>query len=70
MHPAGINEPVHPQCIDHMNKFIHDHGIRAFSAAVYHGAFAEVAYAYIHPHEETRSSENFEEIQKAFLNAY
>lgn len=70
MYPAGIGEIVHPQAIKSMNDFIQEHGIRAFYAAVYNGAFSEVAYAYIHPHDNMRGTENFEDIQKAFINAY
>jgi len=53
-----------------MNKFISKFGIECFTSAVYHGAFAEVMLAIIHPCDEMEASENFKLIQEAFVNAY
>ena len=67
---AGTGEMVHESVIDSMNKFINNFGDRAFTVAVYEGAFHQYAYAYIHPCDEMRSTENFTIIQNAYLNAY
>lgn len=67
---AGTGEMVHESVIDCMNLFITKFGDSAFIAAVYEGAFHQYAYAYIHPCDEMRSTENFNTIQKAYLNAY
>lgn len=67
---AGTGEMVHESVIDSMSSFITKFGDSAFIAAVYEGAFHQYAYAYIHPCDEMRSTENFSIIQKAYLNAY
>ena len=54
----------------YMNEFISTHGEEAFIACVFHGGFQEFAFDFIHPEDELRQVENFEIIQKAFLNAY
>lgn len=56
--------------LPYMNKFITTHGIDAFNDAVFHGAFSEVAFDYIHPEDELRITENFDIIQRAFIRAY
>ena len=70
MYPASIGEMVDSSEIENMNNFIKNHGYQAFQDAVYHGAFSEVAYAYVHPCNEMRSTDNFSEIQKAFFHGY
>lgn len=67
---AGIGDMVDQSVIISMSLFIEKHGETAFIAAVYEGAFSEYAYAYIHPCDEMRGTQNFDIIQKAFLNAY
>lgn len=67
---ADIGELVNESVINSMTKFINDFGDRAFTVAVYEGAFSEYAYAYIHPCDEMRSTKNFDIIQKAYFNAY
>lgn len=56
--------------INDMNLFISKYGEEAFDNAVFNGAFSEVAYTYIHPYDELRSTDGFQTIQKAFINAY
>jgi len=70
MFTAGIGEMVSNVQINSMNDFITKHGKEAFKDAVFNHAFGEVAYAYIHPHDDMRSTANFDIIQKAFINAY
>ncbi len=67
---AGIGEMVDPNHIKDMNEFIETHGLAAFRRAVYHEAFQGIEHAYIHPHNDMRSTKGFEEIQSAFINAY
>jgi hypothetical protein len=67
---AGIGVKVHPSIIEDMNTFMRKYSFAAFYAAVYEGAFSTYAYAYIHPCDEMRSTENFSVIQNAFINAY
>ncbi len=67
---AGIGIKVHPSIIEDMNTFMRKYSFAAFYAAVYEGAFSNYAYAYIHPCDEMRSTENFSVIQSAFINAY
>jgi hypothetical protein len=67
---ASIGEMVSEHQINSMNEFIDKHGEQAFSDAVYHLAFGEVANAYIHPHDDMKATKNFSIIQKAFINAY
>ena len=67
---AGIGEMVPQDFIQHMNDFITIKGEDLFISMVYCGTFSEVAYAYIYPCNEMRATENFEFIQRAFINAY
>ena len=67
---AGIGEMVHSSQVNAMNEFIADFGEQAFKVAVFHGMFFEVAYAYIHPHDDMKSTAGFQDIQRAFINAY
>lgn len=67
---AKMEEIVSDFQIEHMNNFINKHGEEAFKDAVFHGAFEEVAYAYIHPCDEIKNTLNFNIIQRAFINAY
>ena len=67
---AGIGETVHPLVIEGMIKFMVKHSFSAFFDAVYNGAWSEFSYAYIHPCDEMRSTENFNVIQSAFINAH
>lgn len=70
MHQYEIGEMVTPSEIKSLNKFINDYGQQAFESAVYHGAFSEVAFAYLHPCDEMRSTEGFKTIFQAMVNAY
>jgi len=70
MFTAGIGEMVSDVQINSMNDFITKHGEEAFKDAVFNHAFGEVANAYIHPCDEMSSTDNFDIIQKAFINAY
>jgi hypothetical protein len=56
--------------IERMNKFIADHGERAFSDAVFNGAFETWSFTYIHPDGELKTTPGFQIIQRAFINAY
>ena len=56
--------------IKDMNLFISKYGEEAFNSAVFHGAFSEVADAYIHPSDELKTTNGFETIQRAFIIAY
>ena len=67
---TGIGEMVEISEITRMNLFISKFGEEAFNSAVFNGAFSEVAYAYIHPFDKLRSTDRFQIIQKAFINAY
>ena len=67
---AGIGEMVHSSQINAMNEFISYYGSDAFYAGVFHGMFSEVSYAYIHPHDDMRSTKGFTDIQRAFINTY
>lgn len=67
---AGIGEMVDDTTLNWMNDFIRDNGQAAFRSAVFHSAFSEVSLAYIHPCDEMRATENFDFIQRAFINAY
>ena len=67
---AGIGDMVSQEFIQKMNDFIIIKGEDLFISMVYCGTFAEVAYAYIHPCDEMKATENFEFIQRAFINAY
>lgn len=67
---AGIGKMVHESIIQDMSKFIEKHGKEAFKDAVFNGAYANYCYAYIHPCDEMRVTDNFEVIQRAFINAY
>jgi hypothetical protein len=67
---AGIGETVHPLVIEGMIKFMVKYSFSAFYDAVYNGAWSEFSYAYIHPCDEMRKTENFNIIQNAFINAY
>lgn len=66
----GIGKLVPNLKIQVMSKYIKENGEKAFIDAVYHGAFSNVALAYVHPAEEMRQTLNFDVIQKAFKNAY
>ena len=65
-----VGDMVNQREIDYMNAFIKAHGHKAFMAAVFFGAFSSLSFDYIHPCDEMRSTEGFEDIQKAFINAY
>ena len=67
---AGIGEIVQTSQVNEMNLFISKFGEEAFNSAVYNGAFSEVADAYIHPCDEMKVTDEFQTIQKAFINAY
>ena len=67
---AGIGQMVPEEFIQRMNEFIKTHGEDVFFACVYSGSFEKVAYAYIHPCDEMRTTENFDFIQHTFINAY
>jgi hypothetical protein len=67
---AGIGEIVYESVIKDMNNFIEKHGEQAFKDATFNGAYANYSYAYIHPCDEMRVTDNFEVIQRAFINAY
>jgi hypothetical protein len=67
---GGIGEMVPENCIDEMVEFISKYGEDAFDNAVYHSAFGEYAFAYIHPCEEMRGTTQFGVIQSAFISAY
>lgn len=66
----GIGSIVPNVKINIMSKYIHENGEKAFIDAVYHGAFSNVAFAYLHPAEKMRETLNFNVIHKAFKNAY
>lgn len=66
----GIGKLVPYPKIKIMSNYINENGEKAFIDAVYHGAFSNVAFAYIHPAEEMRQTLNFDVIHKAFKNAY
>ena len=70
MYHYDIGEMVRPSEIENMNKFINDYGVKAFNSAVYHGAFSEVISAYLHPCSKMRTTEGFETIFQAMVNAY
>lgn len=67
---GSIGEIVPYTEIREMGRFMENHGYKAFETAVYHGAWGNNAYAYIHPCEEMRESYKFQDIQRAFINAY
>jgi|688.fasta_scaffold50760_4 hypothetical protein len=67
---AGTGEIVHPLVIEGMIKFMVKYSFSAFYEAVYNGAWSEFSYAYIHPCDEMRKTEDFKIIQNAFINAY
>lgn len=67
---AGIGEMVHPDTIAGMCMIIDTHGEKAFSDLVWNEVFGGVAFAYIHPHDDMRTTKHFHTIQKAFINAY
>lgn len=67
---AGIGEMVSDYQINSVNDFIKTYGIDAFRNAVFNGSFSEVSYAYIHPCDDLRKTENFDIIQEVFFNAY
>lgn len=60
----NIIEFLHPHMINHINQF----GIESFNNAVFYGAFNEVLMDFVHPEEELKSLEKFNEIQQAFIN--
>ena len=64
-----IGEMVPQKDIDSLNAYIAKHGEEAFINAVWNGLFTEVGYAYIHPHDDMRQTNNFRLIQRAFINA-
>ena len=66
----GIGQIVPKLKINIMSNYISENGEKAFIDAVYHGAFSNVALAYVHPAEEMRQTLNFDVIHKAFKNAY
>lgn len=70
MFTVGIGEMVSVEEINSMNIFIAEFGRDAFVKAVWHGAFSNVSYAYIHPCDEMKETEGFKLIQYAFINAY
>ena len=53
-----------------MLRFIKNHGEAAFNTAVYHGAWQDIAFRYIHPEEDLEKLEGFQLIQSAFIAAY
>ena len=59
-------EYIHQPLVD----FIKVYGVDAFNSAVYHGAFQDVAFTYIHPSDELRTLEQFDTIFNAFVRAY
>ena len=67
---AGIGDMVPQDFIQKMNDFITTKREDLFISMVYCGSFAEVSYAYIHPCDEMKATENFDFIQRAFINAY
>jgi hypothetical protein len=67
---ASIGEMVDSSYIAEMVDFIEKHGEEVFNKAVYHHAFGEVVYAYLHPCDEMKSTPYFDVIQKAFIRAY
>ena len=67
---VGIGEMVSYVQINSMNDFITKHGEEAFKDAVFNNAFEEVVDAYIYPCDDMKSTDNFDIIQKAFINAY
>ena len=66
----NIGDIVSTIQIEDMTKFLKEFGYEAFKSAVFYGAFSELSMAYIHPCEEMKSTDNFQDIQKAFINAY
>jgi hypothetical protein len=66
----GINEIVPETIINQMVDFIKTKGYDMFISLVYCGSFEEVAFAYIHPHDDMRNTKEFKKIQYAFINAY
>lgn len=67
---AGIGQMVPQDFIQKMNDLIIIKGEDLFISMVYCGLFEEVSYAYIHPCNEMRTTENFDFIQHTFINAY
>jgi len=67
---AGMGEMVDAYQIGSMTNFITRFGEEAFISAVFNGAWSEISYAYIYPCDEMKETEQFQNIQKAFINAY
>ena len=67
---TGIGEMVSNEDINTMVSYIDEHGIKVFRSEVWNLAFGNVAFAYIHPHDDMRSTKYFDIIQEAFINAY
>lgn len=67
---TNSGQMVSKEDIDLMCSYIENYGERMFSDDVWNGAFGNVAYAYIHPCNEMRSTKSFNIIQRAFINAY
>ncbi len=67
---AGIGEMVDNDLINCFDEFIHWFGQESFNRIIFEGEAADVAYAYIYPCDEMRETKRFDEIQKAFFNAY
>lgn len=61
---------IEKELIDNMNMYINLNGYDTFVEDVFAGKFEEAVDAYIHPDDEMRKTENFKQIQRAFINAY
>lgn len=69
LNSRGIGEMVKDWDIARMsNELEKDENL--FIQNIYNGAFANIAFAYIHPAEDMKKTRNFAKIQKAFINAY
>ncbi len=63
-------EKINDFCLQEMINFIRNYGFNAFKDSVYHGAFSEYYNFYIHPSDEMKDTDSFQDIQRAFINAY
>lgn len=67
------NPPVPVEVINAMVAIIKANEVTnpdAFKLLVWNGKWQEYAMDYIHPADDLRNTEMFEEIQQAFINAY
>jgi hypothetical protein len=71
MKQYDIGEMVSPEDINEISDYLESLPLVSdFRDRIWNGLYSELAYAYIHPHDDMRKTKNFDIIQSAFINAY